>query len=157
MTLSYEQHLGRDYVDGRVHCYQLVRDTYRDSFGIELRDYAIPSNWNSDELDLIGMIHEREGFEKLPDWSVKTLRPGDILCIAVGRSNPNHLLIYVGANKLIHHPLNQLSREEPWHNCWQMTACYVLRHPAVPDLTPVLPNKTIQELLRERYSPQAEA
>jgi cell wall-associated NlpC family hydrolase len=77
--------------------------------------------------------------------------------VAIRASNPNHFAVYVGENKLIHHPLLQLSREEPWRDFWRMTTCYVLRHPAVPVLTSALPETTIKDLVSARYSPQAEA
>lgn len=157
VSLQFDHLLGRSYVPGSDHCYKLVRDFYRCNFGIELRDYAIPHDWNSDQLNLIEMIYEREGMEKVQDWTLKTLRPGDLLCVAVRASNPNHFLINVGGNQVLHHPLMQLSRVEMLRDFWRMSTCFVLRHPAVPDLTPVLPFTTIEELLRERYCPQVEA
>lgn len=157
MSLAFDHLLGRDYEPGRVHCYKLVRDLFRDNFGMELRDYAIPADWNPDELNLIEMIYQREGFEKVMDWTPKTLRPADILCTAVNSSNPNHFIIYVGGNQIIHHPLDALSRVDEWRDFWRMSTCFVIRHPDVPDLTPQLPDTTIQDLINARYRPQAEA
>lgn len=154
--VEYAHLEGRPYVPGRVHCYALMRDLYRDNFGIELRDYAIPRDWNSNQLNLIELIHEREGFFKVPDWSIKTLRPGDVLCIAIHSRNPNHFAAFVGENLILHHPRDQLSRTEMLRDFWRMTTCYVLRHPAVPDLTPSHPETSIQELISARYRPQAE-
>lgn len=157
MELTYEHLLGRQYVPGKVHCLKLVRDFYRDNFGIEIQDYAIPHDWDSNKLNLIEIVHEREGFEKVEDWSIKSLRPGDLLCVAVNASNANHFLINVGGNQLLHHPLHQLSRVDPMRNFWRMSTCFVLRHPDVPDLTPQKSDTTIQELLDARYRLQAEA
>ena len=157
MELAYDHLLGQTYVPGKVHCYRLIRHFFNDNFGMKLGDYAIPHDWNSDELDLIGMIHEREGFEKVENWSIRTLRPADVLCIAYRAKTANHMLVNVGGNKLIHHPLHQLSREEPMRDFWRMSTCYVLRHPSVPDLTPAKRDVTIKELADARYCVKAEA
>lgn len=158
MELTFEHLLGRPYdpISG-FHCYRLVRDFYRDNFGIEMTDYAIPNDWDANHLDLIGMIHEREGFEKVEGWTLKKLRPADLLCVAVAASNANHFMVNVGGNQLVHHPLAQLSRVDPMRDFWRMSTLYVLRHPAVPDLTPVLPATSIMELANARYRPQAAA
>lgn len=157
MELTYEHLLGRDYVPGSVHCYALVREFYRDNFGIEMNDYPFPHDWDADTLDLIGMVYEREGFFKVEDWTPKTLQPGDLMCVAVGTSNANHFVIYLGGNQLLHHPLSQKSRVEPMRDFWRKQTCFVLRHPAVPNLTPELPDVDIMDLINDRYSVQAEA
>lgn len=157
MDFDYSHLLGKNYVPGVEHCWKLVRDYYRDAFGIELGDYPLPNDWDSDKLNLIEMIYEREGFEKVTDWSIRDLRPGDLLCVAVRRSNPNHFVIYVGDNKILHHPLMQLSRDETLRDFWRQTTCFVLRHKGVPDLRPALPVTSIQDLADARYRLQAEA
>jgi cell wall-associated NlpC family hydrolase len=157
VALTYDHLEGLTYVPGVEHCWKLVRRFYRDNFEIELGDYPIPNDWDSDKLNLIEMIYEREGFHKVDDWSIKTLRPGDLLCVAMRRSNPNHFVIYVGENKILHHPLMQFSRTETLRDFWRQTTCFVLRHKDVPDLTAILPSTTIQELADARYRPQAEA
>lgn len=157
MNLEYQHLIGRSYDPARANCYTLGRHFFKDVFGIELGDYAIPADWNASKLDLIGMIHEREGFEKLYEWDLKTIRPGDVLCTAIRTTNPNHFVVYVGNNKVLHHPLNSLSREEPMGEFYRMVTLYVLRHPDVPDLRPKLPDVTLQELVDARYFPQTAA
>lgn len=155
MELAYEHLLGRPYDAARgFHCYRLVRDFFRDNFSIELGDYAIPHDWNSDDLNLIEKIHQREGIPKVEEWSLRTLRPADVLCIAHRASNANHFVINLGGNLVLHHPLAQMSRTEPMRDYFRMSTCYVLRHPDVPDLTPVTTRVTIQELADARYNPQ---
>lgn len=157
MTVKFDHLLGRPYRVGVDHCLKLVRDFYADNFGTIIRDYAVPVNWNANDLNLIEMIYEREGFEKVTDWSLKSLRPGDLLAVAVRSRNPNHFCIYLGGNEILHHPLGELSRVEPLRDFWRMSTCYVLRHPNTPDLSSVLPTTTIKDLLDARYSVQAEA
>ena len=157
MDLQYEHLLGRAYEPDRMTCYTLVRDFFLDNFGIALPQFSIPADWNADTLNLIEMIYEGTGFEKVEDWSIRTLRPADVLCVAVRSGNPNHFVINVGGNRLIHHPFNQMSCSEPMRDFWRMSTCFVLRHPAVPDLTPALPTVNIMDLARARYDLQPEA
>ena len=158
MELTYEHLLGRPYnARNGFHCYRLVRDFFWDNFRIALNDYAIPHDWNADKLNLIEKIYEREGFVKLEEWTLKTLRPADVLCIAHRAGNANHFVINLGGNKLLHHPLGQMSRVDDMRDYFRMSTCYVVRHPDVPDLTPVKKDVSIQELLNERYRVQAEA
>jgi cell wall-associated NlpC family hydrolase len=157
VELKYDHLLGKDYVPGSVHCYALVRAFFEDNFDLKMRDYVIPHDWNSDTIDLIEKIHEREGFFKVEDWTLKNLQPGDLLCVAVGASHANHFVIHIGNNLLLHHPLGQKSRTEPMRDFWRKQTCYVLRHPVVPNLTPALPDIDIMDLINDRYSVQAEA
>lgn len=157
MVLNYDHLLGQQYVIGINHCWKLCRDFYRDCFGIELGDYSIPTNWNSDQLNLIEMIYEREGFSKVSDWTVKDLQPGDLLCVAVHASNPNHFVVFVGENTLLHHPLMQLSRTEPWRDFWRNRTCFVLRHKDAPKFDMPKTEGSIQEIVRARYSLEIEA
>jgi cell wall-associated NlpC family hydrolase len=157
VELAFDHLIGRPYEPGKVHCLTLVRHFMRDNFDVHMADYAVPHDWDADKLDLIGKVHEREGFEKVENWSIRSLRPADILCVAVRSQAPNHLVINVGGNQLLHHPVHQLSRLDPMRDFWRMSTCYVLRHHAVPDLTPVKTDVTIQELLDARYRVKAEA
>ena len=142
---------------GEVDCFSIFRDIYRENFGIEIRDYARPHDWNSDRFDIIEAAYEREGFVKLYDWSLKDLLPGDVLCMAIGRSQANHFAVYVGDNTIAHHVHGQLSRTDPMREFWRRSTVYVLRHPLVPDTRPERGVVTIQELNDERTSfpPQA--
>lgn len=151
MTLSYQHLVGREFLPGVRDCYDIVICFFRENFGLELTDYARPSDWRADGNDLIRDLYEREGFEMLTDWRPKDLRPGDVLCTAIGESAPNHLMIFVGDNKVIHHLAGRLSVEEHYRDFHRNATCFVLRHPAVPDLRPVLPHTDIGSLLRDRY------
>lgn len=153
--LNYQHLIGRPFLWGVRDCYGLLVDTYRDSFGIELTDYARPTNWSSDADSLIRNFYERDGFEMLADWKAKDLRPGDVLCMSIGESEPNHLAIYVGDNKIIQHIYGRLSSEDTFRDFFRNATCFVVRHPDVPDLRPVNPDTDIGSLLRDRYQVEA--
>lgn len=136
-------------------CYGMVRQFYKSEFNIDLTDYARPINWQADAINLITNNHPRDGWIKISDWRANDLRPADVLAIAVNESNPNHLGIYLGDNKFLHHFFGHLSRVDPMGRHWLHHTCYLLRHPDVPDLRPKHPDVPIEELLRARHRREA--
>lgn len=154
--LQYDDLLGKPHEMGKADCFSLFRDFYRINYGIEIPNIARPLDWSSDKIDIIGNVYERLGFEKVYDWSIKKLRPGDVLCMAIGTSVPNHLAIYIGGNELLHHLSGQFSKTDPMREFWRGSTCYVCRHPAVPYEEPEKRDVSIMELYRERYKVKAE-
>lgn len=53
---------------GQQDCYALAMAFFDDNFGIKLTDYARPADWSSDDIDLINMLYENDGFEKITEW-----------------------------------------------------------------------------------------
>lgn len=155
MTLKYEHLIGRSFLWGVRDCFTIVREVYRENFGIEITDYARPTDWSADMRDLIRDAYLREGFELMRAWTAADLRPGDLLCLAIGESNGNHFAVYVGDNTIVHHLYHRLSSSETFRDFWRNSVCYVLRHPEVPDLRPDKEDVTLMELLNARYRPQA--
>lgn len=137
---------------GSNDCLGLFRRYYAAEYGIHITNYARPSDWESQTIDLIRACYEREGFEMITKWKVKDLRPGDVLCMSIGEGTANHMAVFVGEGDILHHPANRRSVREPYRDFWRTLTCYVLRHPSVPDLRPVYPDTTIEELLRARYA-----
>lgn len=155
MTPDYQHLIGRSFLWGVRDCYALLRDFYRDAFGIELTDYARPTDWSAENNSMIRKLYERDGFEMLANWKPKDLRPGDVLCMAIGETEPNHLAIYVGDNMVIQHLYGRLSSADTFRDFFRNTTCFVVRHPDVPDLRPVHTDTDIGSLLRDRYQVQA--
>lgn len=152
VTVEYQHLVGRSFLLGVRDCYSIVRDFYFDNFGIELTDYARPKDWHSDIENIIRNVYEIDGFEMITDWKPKDLRPADIFCMSIGESEPNHLAIYVGDNKIIHHLYGRFSSDDPFRDFFRNTTGFVLRHPLVPDLRPVLSDTTLGSILRDRYA-----
>lgn len=153
--LEYEHLAGKQFEMGRQDCFRLAIDFFRDNYGIEITNYARPSDWSADTLDLMALLHERERFHKLEGWTLKTLRPGDVLCMAIGSRNANHFAIYVGENKIIHHIAHRMSEVETLRDFWRGCTCYVLRHEDVPYTEVVKPSVQLQEIINARYSVKA--
>lgn len=157
MTVKYEHLVGRRFTGiGEQDCFKLFQDFYADNFGIQIRSYARPHDWSSDDINLIELTYEREGFEKITQWKPKDLRPGDVLCVCIGESNPNHFAIYVGDSQIVHHLFGKMSSVEPLRDFWFNQTAFLLRHPDVPDLRPVYPDVNFMDLLRARNATPTE-
>lgn len=151
--LKYDHLIGLPFYWGTSDCLSCFRDFYQVNFGISIRNYARPTDWSSDNLDLMRLCYEREGFEMIADWTPKSLRPADVLCMAVGESNPNHFAIYLGNDQILHHLYGRTSSVETFRDFWRNSICYTLRHPDVPDLRPVYPDVDLMSLLSARNAP----
>lgn len=149
--LKYDHLLGKRFTGvGQQDCYAMVRDFFKENFQIELENYARPNDWNADDLNLIEMIYEKTGFEKITNWKPKDLRPGDVLVMAINERNPNHLATYVGDSEIIHHLYGRFSSKEELRDFWFNSTCFLLRHPDVPDLRPIYPDVDILDIIRAR-------
>lgn len=151
MSLKYEHLVGRPFTEiGGFDCLQLVTDFYRDNFGIIIPHFARPKDWLADKLDLINLVHEKAGFTKITDWRPDTLQPADLLCLAINEATANHLVIYLGDDKILHHLYGRFSKDEVFRDIWRTRTAYVLRHPSVPDLRPVYPDVQLEDMIRDR-------
>ena len=148
---EYQHLVGKRFVMGSSDCFSLVIDFYKVNFDIEIRNYARPSDWNSDVIDIIGLAHPLEGFQKVLDWE-KNLQPGDVLCMALGTALPNHYAVYLGGNEVIHHLYQGKSLVEPLRGAYRKSTCYVLRHHKLDLKEEQLPQLNLVEFLRERNS-----
>ncbi len=153
--MNYEHLIGREFQMGYADCLALASDFYRENYGILIADYARPRDWASGELDLASFIARREGFEKLTEWTLSQLHPGDILCMTIGEGNANHVAVYLGNREILHHLSNRLSRVDPLNRIWESSISYILRHPRVTFDRESVPQLTLMEVLRDRYTPTA--
>jgi cell wall-associated NlpC family hydrolase len=153
VTLTYQHLLNKPFTGiGNQDCFKLAIDFFWDNFQIRIPNYARPSDWSSDKLDLMRILPDHCGFETITDWRLKDLRPADVLCIAVGESNPNHFAVYVGDDKIVHHRYGRFSNEETLRDFWRRQTAFILRHSQVPDLRPTYPDLDLRDFLRARNS-----
>jgi cell wall-associated NlpC family hydrolase len=151
VTLKYDHLVGLAFTGiGQRDCFELASDFFDDNFGIKLPKLARPHDWRSNDHDLIRECYAKTGFEMITQWKATDLRPGDVLAIMIGESNPNHLAIVVDDGQILHHLMNQMSRVDPLRDFWLNQTAFVLRHPDVPDLRPSFPDVDIGDILRER-------
>lgn len=113
------------------NCYTLLRSFFKDNYGIELTDYACPTNWWNYEMDLYSKLAQEEGFdivhEHPRDW-----RPGDVIIMAVQAAVGNHCAVLLDNGRILHHVVGQLSAVTPYGGMWRNTTVAVYRHRGIP-------------------------
>lgn len=120
--------LGREWKSHRTNCYTLVRDYYSEILNIELpMGWLDESRLEEPAYDPISEVWPHNNFQQLPPSF--DLHNGDLLILRIGTANALHCAIVtdVNSNKFIHHPINQLSREDMLTDAWLRRCEYVLR------------------------------
>lgn len=122
---------GRQYRLNHSDCYRLVMDFYKREFGIELRNYTAGHEWLFslqvyEGRNLLMINYERENFTQ-----VATPQYGDPIFICSSdnrRFGPEHVAIYIGDDKILHHYADRLSCVQPYSSFWKEKTVVVLRH-----------------------------
>ena len=141
---------GKFFNLGQQDCFSVVEGFFLENFGIEIPKFSRPNDWNPEEDNLIEKYWPLSGFEMLDVDENWPPRPADILVCTVGGSVPNHLVIFLGGNEILHHKVNMLSSRETMRPAWRRYTSYILRHPDVPNLTPKKPTLDLKEVYDER-------
>ena len=124
--MTIDKYLGRPFVAGITDCYSLVRDFYKEEFGIELTNYARYDGWWNDGLNLYVDNFKKEGFYVVDDS--EEFLYGDLFLIALNSPVPCHAAIYVGDNKVLHHVQNRLSKIDVYKGLWRNFTLLRIRH-----------------------------
>jgi proteasome lid subunit RPN8/RPN11 len=121
-------YIERPYLPGVFDCYGLVRDYYKREFGISLRNYALETNehrlWLPGHSYFVDKF-EQEGFVQLFDAELKT---GDCLLMQSTDAPPDHVMIYIGDQMILHHVSGRLSARNVYGGYWQKHTTHHLRH-----------------------------
>lgn len=130
--MNLQDYLGRRYLDGRHDCYGLVRDFYRREYGLTLRNYARPVGFDHSGLLLLTDNFRREGFE-IVNTPISLLEPGDGLLMMLASRQVNHVGVYIGEKKFLHHLYQRPSSVETLDHRWQQRLSLIVRHPDVTE------------------------
>lgn len=130
--MNLQDYLGRRYLDGRHDCYGLVRDFYRKEYGLTLRNYARPVGFDHSGLLLLTDNFRREGFE-IVNTPIALLEPGDGLLMMLASRQVNHVGVYIGERKFLHHLYQRPSSAEILDPRWQQRLSLIVRHPDVTE------------------------
>lgn len=123
-----DKYLGHPYDPGVTDCFSLLRNYYRDRWGIHVPNFARPTNfWADPNLDLYAM-YRRFGFEPVFDRAPQV---GDLLLFQIGSQRNSHGAVVVEDGQILHHLPNQLSCLDPLFPKWQRRANIIASHPAV--------------------------
>lgn len=118
---------GRPYAYGTFDCYTLVRDFYRREFGIILGEYPRVHRFWNQGLDFFTKGYPEQGFIQLIDQKPEY---GDLMIMQINSrlSIANHIAIYTGDGKILHHCQNRLSRKDVYGGMWADTTVHHIRH-----------------------------
>lgn len=115
----------REFCEGLLDCYALVRDFYMERLGIKLKDYVRPKNWEVEGNSIIVDNFRDCGFVEVP---LSEMRPNDVLVMQLGASIPNHCAILESDNRILHHVRNRLSGVDVYGEYWRKSTRLCLRY-----------------------------
>lgn len=138
MIIKYNHLLGREWVHGEQDCYTLLQDMYRDNLGLELTNYARPTDWWTQGMDLYTENFAKEGFFKV---SLEDQEPHQLDVFMISIPDPrcfknvvNHCAVYVGDGLVVHHLGMRLSECTRYRGYLSRYTSYVIRHNLGPKL-----------------------
>lgn len=154
MSLDATKLLGRVYVEGSDDCYGIVRAAYLEFYNITLTDYARPTSWWDQGLNLYMDNFFAEGF-RVVDEPIQKIRDGDVLLCAVGSEVANHAGVFVGGPKpILHHAIGRVSELHPFSGIFRNCVCAHLRHKDVHEVVTKRPTVSLMDVLPEAKQKQ---
>jgi proteasome lid subunit RPN8/RPN11 len=116
---------GRQFCWGFNDCFGCVRDYYRQECGIPIRDYDRDDHFQANKDRRMWDNFEKEGFVKIE--GLGQMKKHDALIFATN-AMPQHVGVFKGNSRILHHPLNSLSRIDLFNSNWQRRLKAVVRH-----------------------------
>lgn len=126
---------GRSWNLFTSNCETLLRDFYKQEFGIHLWDQWVPSSprpWEKPGWNEYREYLDRAGFRFLgAPTSLFEFKDGDIALMMVGRAvAPNHAAVVIdGGESILHQLYNKESTKEPYSQDWRDLTFAIYRHP----------------------------
>jgi len=118
-------YIGRVFSHGIVDCYTLLQDWYERELNIKLGDYDRRDNWWDKGENLYLDNYKKENFYEI---TVDEITYGDIIFMHLISPVPNHVAIYIGDNKILHHVQGRLSSRDVYGSYYQKVTAKILRH-----------------------------
>lgn len=105
---------GRVYLHGVNDCYSILKDYYNQELKIKLPEFARHDYWwerkdseGNNNLYLSNAIEQ--GFVQV---KLSEIKPNDVILCTIRSEVPNHALIYLGGDEVLHHLTLNASRKE---------------------------------------------
>lgn len=99
---------GREFVWGYSDCFTLVRDYYKQTLNIKLKNYPRGSGWDSEHNHIVNRYKDCGFVEVDKD----NLQVHDLLVFQVRAPYPNHLAVVTDTNEMLHQFADRLSGKE---------------------------------------------
>jgi len=128
--------LGRFYRPNTMDCFSLIRDAYKQWYGIVIPE--VPRE--PDALECGELLYENgfvaAGFKQVP---ITAMAPGDVLLGRILSANFNHGALVIDNKHIIHHYRDRLSRRDELSQ-WAQIMNTCLRHNSFSGLPPLPAN-----------------
>lgn len=117
--------IGRQFVLGHTDCWGLVMSYFRQTHGIELKDYRVDYPWWESGSENFYQDNWFEcGFREFDGPP----EPGDMVMMQISANCWNHAGIILEGNMLLHHLYGKLSNREPYGGWWRDRTMKIVRH-----------------------------
>ncbi|WP_411704368.1 C40 family peptidase [Edaphovirga cremea] len=117
--------VGRQFLLGHADCWGLIMSYFRQTHGIELKDYRVDYPWWEDGKKNFYMDNWFEcGFREFTGATQK----GDMAIMQVSAPVANHAGILVEDGMLLHHLYGHLSNRTPYGGYWLERTLKIVRH-----------------------------
>ena len=113
---STEPYKDRRYIPLIQDCFSIVRDYYFFELDYDMGTFPREIDWEVNQGHLIRRDYKEEGFIVIN--SMEELYPHDIVLMSINSIQPNHMCVYLGDDKILHHLYNKLScidSLKKWH------------------------------------------
>lgn len=121
----------RQWNEGYSDCYRLGLDYYAKELGIKLHAIPTPKNYTLQMMTYTRTNLFVENFASSGFEQVLLPEQGDAVLIQSGMATfdgPDHVGIYLGDGKFLHHYRNRMSTVQPYSSMWRQKTTMVLRH-----------------------------
>lgn len=119
--------IGREYTGGILDCYSLVRDYYKVNLNKELPDIERCDRWWAKGYNILTQENFKYcGFE--PISGIENIQLHDCVVMQNNGTVNNHVAIYIGEGKILHHCYGRLSSRDVYGGMWLKNTSYILRH-----------------------------
>jgi len=115
--------IGRKFYHNVHDCFALARDYYKTVLNIHIPDFHRPVDWWLTEQNII-----LDNFTAYNFVLVNNLQPHDVIIMQVASKVPNHIAIYLGDDRILHHCINRLSSRDWYDARAQRVTKLILRH-----------------------------
>lgn len=116
----------RPFVLGHSDCWGLVMSYYRQTHGLELKDYRVDYPWWESQYpdNFYQECWHECGFREFSGDPM----PGDMVIMQVQSDKWNHAGILLEGNMLLHHMYGMLSQRVPYGGYWRERTMLIVRH-----------------------------
>lgn len=121
----------RPWYEGYSDCYRLALEYYHKVLGIKVRAIITPEKYTSQALTYARTNLFLQNFASCGFEQVMFPEAGDVMLMKAGvgfNDGPDHIAIYLGDDKMLHHNRECLSVIQPYTPKWRLKTVMVLRH-----------------------------